>query len=128
MLKKIIKPISLILLIIFNYSLAQEIPHKSMSIDQSVEGSFDNIFKENNEISILFIGDFMGHMDQIKAAFDPETKEYNYDKTFEKIKPILTDADITIGNLEVTLGADGAGVKVRQLLNRKLAAEGRSLG
>ena len=59
MLKKIIKPISLILLIIFNYSLAQEIPHKSMSIDQSVEGSFDNIFKENNEISILFIGNII---------------------------------------------------------------------
>lgn len=104
MLKKIITPISVILIIIFNYSLAQENPHKSMSIDQSVEGSFDNIFKENNEISILFIGDFMGHMDQIKAAFDPETKKYNYDKTFEKIKPILSDADITIGNLEVTLG------------------------
>ena len=46
----------------------------------------------------------MGHMDQIKAAFDSETKKYNYDKTFEKIKPILSDADITIGNLEVTLG------------------------
>ena len=29
--------------------------------------------------------------------------------------------------LEVTLGADGAGIKVRQILNRKLADEGRSL-
>ena len=29
--------------------------------------------------------------------------------------------------LEVTLGADGAGIKVRQLLNRMLAAEGRTL-
>ena len=28
--------------------------------------------------------------------------------------------------LEVTLGADGAGIKVRQILNKKLAAEGRS--
>jgi vanillate O-demethylase monooxygenase subunit len=30
--------------------------------------------------------------------------------------------------LEVTLGADGAGIRVRQLLNKKLKAEGRSLG
>ena len=30
--------------------------------------------------------------------------------------------------LEVTLGADGAGIRVRQVLNKKLAAEGRSLG
>ena len=29
--------------------------------------------------------------------------------------------------LEVTLGADGAGIKVRQILNKKLAAEGRSI-
>jgi vanillate O-demethylase monooxygenase subunit len=28
---------------------------------------------------------------------------------------------------EITLGADSAGVKVRQVLNRKLAAEGRAL-
>jgi vanillate O-demethylase monooxygenase subunit len=31
------------------------------------------------------------------------------------------------GYLEVTLGADGAGIKVRQILNRALAAEGRAL-
>ena len=30
--------------------------------------------------------------------------------------------------LEVTLGADGAGIKVRQTLNKKLATEGRGLG
>jgi len=29
--------------------------------------------------------------------------------------------------LEVTLGADGAGIKVRQILNKKLAAEGRTI-
>ena len=29
--------------------------------------------------------------------------------------------------LEVTLGADGAGIFVRQILNKKLKAEGRSL-
>lgn len=29
--------------------------------------------------------------------------------------------------LEVTLGADGAGIKVRQILNKKLAAKGRSI-
>jgi vanillate O-demethylase monooxygenase subunit len=29
--------------------------------------------------------------------------------------------------LEVTLGADGAGIKVRQILNKKLSDEGRTL-
>jgi len=60
--------------------------------------------KQPDEISLLFIGDFMGHMDQIKAAYNKETKTYEYDSCFSKIKPILSDADVTIGNVEVTLG------------------------
>ncbi len=55
-------------------------------------------------LSLLFIGDFMGHMDQINAAYNKTTKTYEYDACFSKIKPILSDADVTIGNIEVTLG------------------------
>ena len=60
--------------------------------------------KKEDEISLLFIGDFMGHMDQIKAAYNKKTKLYEYDSCFSKIKPILSNADVTLGNLEVTLG------------------------
>ncbi|OEK09739.1 hypothetical protein A8C32_12545 [Flavivirga aquatica] len=59
---------------------------------------------EPKTLSLLFIGDFMGHMDQIKAAYNKETKTYEYDACFSKIKPILSDADVTLGNIEVTLG------------------------
>ena len=59
---------------------------------------------DSNELSLLFIGDFMGHLDQINAAYDKVSGSYNYDSTFKKITPILSDADVTIGNLEVTLG------------------------
>lgn len=60
--------------------------------------------KKDDEISLLFIGDFMGHMDQINAAYNKETKTYEYDACFSKIAPVLSDADVTLGNLEVTLG------------------------
>ena len=61
--------------------------------------------QENPEkISLLFTGDFMGHMDQIKAAYNAETKSYDYTNSFKYIKNTLSDSDITIGNLEVTLG------------------------
>tara|TARA_B110000967_G_C18876787_1_gene558755 strand:- start:21 stop:1205 length:1185 start_codon:yes stop_codon:yes gene_type:complete len=60
--------------------------------------------QDSNELSLLFIGDFMGHLDQINAAHDEASGRYNYDSTFKKITPILSDADVTIGNLEVTLG------------------------
>ena len=58
----------------------------------------------SNEISLLFIGDFMGHKDQIDAAYNPNTGRYVYDSCFMPVKKLLSDADVTIGNLEVILG------------------------
>ena len=76
------------------------------------------------------------------AAFDvPELSEDVATKTaasvieaFDEDKDLLQKLQATVeadpnglNFLEVTLGADGAGMKVRQILNKKLAAEGRSL-
>jgi poly-gamma-glutamate capsule biosynthesis protein CapA/YwtB (metallophosphatase superfamily) len=60
--------------------------------------------QDTTHLSILFTGDIMQHDSQIAAAYDPVTKEYNYEPCFEHISPILQSADLTIGNLEVTLG------------------------
>lgn len=60
--------------------------------------------EEGSELSLLFIGDFMGHKDQINAAYNKETKKYNYTDSFKYIEKYLSDADLSIGNLEVTLG------------------------
>jgi poly-gamma-glutamate capsule biosynthesis protein CapA/YwtB (metallophosphatase superfamily) len=56
-----------------------------------------------NKISLIFIGDIMGHDEQIWSAENRETHEYNYDEVFKYIKPVISDADITIANFEVTL-------------------------
>ena len=60
--------------------------------------------QDTTRISILFTGDIMQHDSQIAAVYDPLTKEYNYASCFKYIDPILQSADLTIGNLEVTLG------------------------
>jgi poly-gamma-glutamate capsule biosynthesis protein CapA/YwtB (metallophosphatase superfamily) len=60
--------------------------------------------QDTTRISILFTGDIMQHDSQIVAAYDPSTKEYSYESCFKYIDPILQSADLTIGNLEVTLG------------------------
>lgn len=60
--------------------------------------------QDTTRLRILFTGDIMQHDSQIAAAYDPVTKEYNYEPCFEHISPILQSADLTIGNLEVTLG------------------------
>lgn len=67
-------------------------------------GFSQTISKNTDELSLLFVGDFMGHLDQIKAAYNPQNKTYDYNDCFKYVKPILSEADIAIGNLEVTLG------------------------
>lgn len=54
-------------------------------------------------LSLLFIGDIMGHDEQIWSAENRETSTYNYDEVFKFIKPLLSEADISIANSEVTL-------------------------
>ena len=41
-----------------------------------------------DSLTFMFIGDVMGHGGQIEAAYDAQTKSYNYDAVFEKIEPI----------------------------------------
>jgi poly-gamma-glutamate capsule biosynthesis protein CapA/YwtB (metallophosphatase superfamily) len=59
--------------------------------------------KPADKISFLFIGDIMGHDEQIWSAENKETHSFNYDDVFRYIKPAISEADITIANFEVTL-------------------------
>jgi poly-gamma-glutamate capsule biosynthesis protein CapA/YwtB (metallophosphatase superfamily) len=57
----------------------------------------------SGEISLLFIGDVMGHGPQITSAFDKSINAYDYTRCFKYISAEMSDADYTIANLEVTL-------------------------
>jgi poly-gamma-glutamate synthesis protein (capsule biosynthesis protein) len=59
--------------------------------------------QEKQKISLLFIGDIMGHDEQIWSAENRETHAFNYDEVFSLIKPVISEADIAIANFEVTL-------------------------
>ncbi len=56
------------------------------------------------KLTLLFMGDIMGHDEQIWSAEDRVNHTYNYDTVFTFIKPVLSEADIVIANFEVTLG------------------------
>jgi poly-gamma-glutamate capsule biosynthesis protein CapA/YwtB (metallophosphatase superfamily) len=58
---------------------------------------------QGEKLSLLFTGDIMGHDEQIWAAENSETHSYDYDEVFRYIKPVISEADIAIGNFEVTL-------------------------
>ena len=55
------------------------------------------------KLSLLFIGDIMGHKEQIWAAENKESRSYDYDSVFTYIRYAISEADIAIANLEVTL-------------------------
>lgn len=58
---------------------------------------------DKDTLSLVFIGDVMGHEPQIASAYKPERGTYDYDDVFAKVAPLLDNADFTIANLEVTL-------------------------
>jgi poly-gamma-glutamate capsule biosynthesis protein CapA/YwtB (metallophosphatase superfamily) len=66
-------------------------------------GKSQSLYKTEQKISFLFIGDIMGHDEQIWSAENRETHTYNYDDVFQYIKPVISEADIAIANFEVTL-------------------------
>ena len=57
----------------------------------------------DQEMSLVFTGDIMGHGPQISSAYDENTKTYDYHNVFKYIKEVLSEPDYAIGNLEVTL-------------------------
>lgn len=60
--------------------------------------------QNTSKLSMLFTGDIMQHQVQITTAFNSATGRYDYIPCFKFVNPYLTAADLTIGNLEVTLG------------------------
>ncbi len=55
------------------------------------------------KLSFLFIGDIMGHDEQIWSAENRETHTFDYNNVFSYIRPVIAEADIAIANFEVTL-------------------------
>ena len=55
------------------------------------------------KISLLFIGDIMGHDEQIWSAEDRTTHTYSYDDVFQYVKDEISEADLAVANFEVTL-------------------------
>lgn len=59
--------------------------------------------QDTTRLSLLFVGDIMQHDSQIKAAYDPVFKTYDYNPCFQFVKPYFESVDLAIGNLELTL-------------------------
>jgi poly-gamma-glutamate capsule biosynthesis protein CapA/YwtB (metallophosphatase superfamily) len=55
------------------------------------------------KLSLLFMGDIMGHKELIWSAENREKHTYNYDTVFAYVRSVISEADIAIANFEVTM-------------------------
>ncbi len=60
----------------------------------------------NQTVRLMFVGDVMGHMHQIRSAFDSASGKYDYTAVFSELKPLFDNANYVIANLEVTLAGE----------------------
>ena len=61
------------------------------------------------DITIASVGDILIHNTLYFAAYDAATQSYDFRPQFKYVKPLLQDADLTIANLETTLGGQEIG-------------------
>jgi len=59
--------------------------------------------EDSTRFSLLYMGDIMGHDEQIWSAENRETGAYEYDDVFQHIKDEISEADLAVANFEVTL-------------------------
>ncbi len=59
--------------------------------------------QDTTRLSMLFVGDIMGHDSQIADAYNAKDGTYDYQSCFRFVEPIIKSVDLAFGNLEVTL-------------------------
>jgi poly-gamma-glutamate capsule biosynthesis protein CapA/YwtB (metallophosphatase superfamily) len=65
-----------------------------------------SIAAQQSELKLVFAGDIMGHDTQIASALATDEPTYDYKSCFEYLRPYLQEADLVIGNLEVTFAGE----------------------
>lgn len=61
---------------------------------------------QQSELKLVFAGDIMGHDSQIASALATGEPGYDYKPCFQYLRPYLQEADLVIGNLEVTFAGE----------------------
>ena len=79
--------------------------HYPADIDIWLDAAFDILDETPKRARLVFGGDLMQHTPQVYAAHDKNSGTYDYNESFEFVKPIFEQADLSFINLETTLTA-----------------------
>jgi len=88
--------ILLVLLCIILSSCASEVTPKEEVPKPIIETK-----TETSEASVLAVGDIMFHLPQVKEAYTDQG--YDFSMSFEKVRNLITQSDITIANFETSI-------------------------
>lgn len=82
-----------------------EIQQENDELDSTQPSLSNEEDEEDQEIQVkvMAIGDLMFHQEQLNSAYDEETDTYDFKAMFEDVRPILTQADMTLANFETTV-------------------------
>lgn len=64
---------------------------------------------EDISINLVALGDIMCHSTNFKAAYNANSKTYDFSPVFKNVKKYVQKADIAIGNLETTFAGEARG-------------------
>ena len=78
---------------------------ESVKKPADVSVSSEEKFKETTA-TVLSTGDIMVHSPQLNGAFVPSSGVYDFSAFFKETAPYFKNADLSIGNLEVTFGGN----------------------
>ena len=112
--KRIILALILLLLLIAlaTFGITQIVKNNGNSeVGQAGENEVQEevVVPEDITINLVATGDIMCHSTNFKAAYDSETKTYDFSSVFTNVAKYITKADIAIGNLETTFAGEDRG-------------------
>lgn len=76
--------------------------NESKNQEQDENNIVEEEIEKYSELSLSATGDIMFHGAQLKSAYNNNTKEYDFKRVFENVKPHLENSDIAISNFETT--------------------------
>jgi len=85
-------------------------------LEESIEDEADDE-PAISEISITAVGDIMVHGPQLKAQYNPISKDYDFRNNFKYVEPYFKSSDLVIGNLETTFGGGDQGYSSFPMFN-----------
>ncbi len=71
----------------------------------------------SQEARVMVVGDVMMHAPVTASGYNANNHSFQFDSVFQEVKPILTQADLVIGNLETPLAGEGEGYSGYPLFN-----------